>query len=159
MANRVNRAHWPTKENRQKYDVFLSLVWCMEKIGWNGPKWGQEDFSPTNQDLADILGRTDLDLENSYFLICFGIPNSQISRSPDFQISRNLGQAWAGLAGWAPRVGPRVVYFLILLLTFLGFVGNFWILGSSWYWNSHNTMLWTCGWYWKHILDPCQLYP
>ena len=30
----------------------------------DGPKWGQEDFFPTNPDLADILGRTDFDFEN-----------------------------------------------------------------------------------------------
>ena len=32
----------------------------MEKIASDGPKWGQEDFVPTNPDLADILGRMDL---------------------------------------------------------------------------------------------------
>ena len=31
-------------------------------------KWGQGDFAPTNQDLADILGDTDFDFENLYFL-------------------------------------------------------------------------------------------
>ena len=30
-------------------------------------KWGQEDFYPTNSDLADILGDTDFDFENFYF--------------------------------------------------------------------------------------------
>ena len=33
-------------------------------MAWDGPKWGQEDFFPTNPDLADILGRTDSDFEN-----------------------------------------------------------------------------------------------
>ena len=62
--NRVNRAHWPTKEN-----IFcFYFVRSMEKIAWDGPKWGQEDLFPTNPDLADILGRTDLDFENLYFL-------------------------------------------------------------------------------------------
>ena len=52
-------------------------------------------FVPTNPDLADILGRTDLDFENFYLLdlldpifLDFQVPrspNSQISRSPDFQ--------------------------------------------------------------------------
>ena len=41
----------------------------MEKIALDGTKWGQEKFLPTNPDLADILGRTDLDLENFHFLI------------------------------------------------------------------------------------------
>ena len=40
----------------------------MEKLAWNGPKWGRELFFPTNPDLADILGRTDLNFENLYFL-------------------------------------------------------------------------------------------
>ena len=39
----------------------------MEKMTWDGPKWGQEDFFPTNPDLADILGRTDLDFETFHF--------------------------------------------------------------------------------------------
>ena len=36
----------------------------MEKMGPDGPKWGQEDFFLANPDLADILGRTDFDFEN-----------------------------------------------------------------------------------------------
>ena len=39
----------------------------MEKMASDGPKWGQEDFFPTNPDLANTLGRTDLDFENFYF--------------------------------------------------------------------------------------------
>ena len=35
----------------------------MEKMAWDGPKWGQEDFFPTISDLANILGRTDLGFE------------------------------------------------------------------------------------------------
>ena len=27
----------------------------MEKMDWDGPKWGQEDCFPTNPDLADIF--------------------------------------------------------------------------------------------------------
>ena len=49
----------------------------MEKVASDG-------FSPTNPDLADILGRTDLNFENFYFFD-FLDPNSQISRFPDFQ--------------------------------------------------------------------------
>ena len=65
----------------------------MEKMAWDGPKWGQEDFFPTNPDLAHILGRTDLNFENCVFfldptLLDFQVPispNSHISRFPDFQ--------------------------------------------------------------------------
>ena len=56
----------------------------MEKMAWGGPKWVREDFLPTNLDLADILGRTDLDFENFDFLF-FG---PQISGFPGPQISK-----------------------------------------------------------------------
>ena len=52
-------------------------------------KWGQEDFFPTNPDLADILGDTDFDFEIVYILDFVWIPNFQISRFqiPNFQKS------------------------------------------------------------------------
>ena len=54
-------------------------------------------FFPANPDLADILGRTDFDFENFYFLDP-KFPDIQV---PNFQKS-GLGQAWAGLGpGWA----------------------------------------------------------
>ena len=61
----------------------------------NGPRWAQMGpggFFPTNPDLADILGRTDLDFENFLGGDFFG---SQISRFPgskilDFPISKFL---------------------------------------------------------------------
>ena len=64
----------------------------MEKLPQMAPNGAGRIFFPTNPDLADILGRTDLDLEKFLFFI-FWIPNFWISRSPDFQ---NLapGQAW-----------------------------------------------------------------
>ena len=58
-------------------------------MGPDGPKWGQEDFFPTDPDLADILDDTDFDFENFYFLIFLG---------PKFL-------AWAQLATWA-QLGP-----------------------------------------------------
>ena len=61
-------------------------------MGPDGPKWGQEDFFPTNPDLADILGRTYLDFENLYFLFFFRVPN--------FWLGPSLGPPT-----WAPR-GP-----------------------------------------------------
>ena len=67
----------------------------MEKMAWGGPKWGREDFFPTNPDLANILGRTELDVENFHFIdlldpkfLDFQVhrsPNSQIFRFPNFQ--------------------------------------------------------------------------
>ena len=59
----------------------------MEKMASDGPKWGQEDFFPTNPDLADILDRTDLDFLDPKFLD-FQVPrspNSRIPRFPDYQ--------------------------------------------------------------------------
>ena len=82
----------------------------MEKIAWDGPKWGQEDFFPANPDLADILGRTDFDFDNFCF---FGFVGSQIPRFPGSQISkfpdRGLGQAWADLdlLDHSSAVAPR----------------------------------------------------
>ena len=65
------------------------------KMAWGGPKWGPRGCVPTNPDLANILGRTDLDFENFYFFelldpifLDFQVPrspNSQIFRFPDFQ--------------------------------------------------------------------------
>ena len=69
-----------------------------------------EDSFPTNPDLADILGRTDVDFENSYSLVFFGYQISRFpgSRFPSFQQS-GLGQAWArcrlGLGRARPGLG------------------------------------------------------
>ena len=56
---------------------------------WDGPEWGWEDFVPTNPDLADILGRMDLDFENSYFwdLLDHTFLDFQVPRSPNSQMS------------------------------------------------------------------------
>ena len=65
-------------------------------------KWhemGPGGFFPTNPDLADILGDTDFDFENLYFL--------EESPGPFFQIPAKNG-AWkmpTPWAGWAPRLG------------------------------------------------------
>ena len=62
-------------------------------MGPDGPKWGQEDFFPTNPDLADILGDTDFDFENFYFLDFLGS-----------QLGPGLGPAWVWARAWA-RLG------------------------------------------------------
>ena len=66
----------------------------MEKMPWDGPKWGREDFFPTNPDLAHILGRTDLDFEILIFFLFVGpqisgFPGPQISKFLDFQVPRS----------------------------------------------------------------------
>ena len=73
----------------------------MEKIAWDGPKWGSRGMFPTNPDLADILGRTDLDLRICISFLFFGpqisgCPGPQISKFPDFQVPRFPDAAAAG---------------------------------------------------------------
>ena len=41
-------------------------------MGPDGPKWARRIFVPTDPDLADILGDTDFDFENLYFLDFLG---------------------------------------------------------------------------------------
>ena len=69
-------------------------------MGPDGPKWAQEDFFPTDPDLADILGRSDFDFENFHFWDFFG---SQISGLGPHGPT-HLGPAWAHPLG--PGVGP-----------------------------------------------------
>ena len=66
--------------------AFFTCFRSTEKMAWDGPNGTRRIFVPTNPDLADILGRTDLNFENCYFLI-FWNPTFWISRSPDLQIS------------------------------------------------------------------------
>ena len=104
----MNRAHGPTKENKQ----FLGNFWIFPAHAKNGPRWaqiGSGGFFHTNPDLANILGRTDLDFENFYFLVFFCISNFQISRT---QISKKkislgpgLGPAGLGLGSKARQLG------------------------------------------------------
>ena len=66
-------------------------------MGW--PQMGPGGFFPTNPDLANILGRTDLDFENLYFFHFLD------PKFLDFQVltfpKSGLGRAWA-----LGRVGP-----------------------------------------------------
>ena len=96
--NRVNRAHGPTKENRQKFCIF-PIFPAHAKNGPRGPQMGPGGFFPTNPDLADILGRTDFDLENIYFLDFLG-PHLGPDLGPAWaQLGPSLGPAWA--QAWA----------------------------------------------------------
>ena len=94
----MNKAHGPTKENRQN----LLFFWIFPAHAKNGPRWAQMDpvwFFPTNLDPANILRRTDFDFENFYFLDFLG---SQLGPSLA-QLGSSLGPAWA--RAWA-RLGP-----------------------------------------------------
>ena len=69
-------------------------------------KWGQEDLFPTNPDLADTLGRTDLDFDNFYFWEIL---------IPDFQIPGSWNQVpgygWLRLRGGTSRRHSRTAEF------------------------------------------------
>ena len=81
--------------------TFFGFFRPLEKMGPDGPKWGQEDFFPTNPDLADILGRTDLDFENFYLFFQFLDPKFLDFQVPDFQ-DLAPGRAWAMLEPSGP---------------------------------------------------------
>ena len=80
--------------------ILFAFFRSMEKLVPNGAR----SFFPINPDLADILGDTDFDFENLYFLDFFESPISRFPgpRFPNFQKS-GLGPAWARLG---PSLGP-----------------------------------------------------
>ena len=71
-------------------------------MGPDGPKWGQEDFFPTDPDLADILGDTDFDFENFHFFLFFGVPNSWLGPSLGPPTWARLGPTHLGPAWTHP---------------------------------------------------------
>ena len=71
---RLNRAHWPTKENRQQFLVFFFFNFSVR--GKLNPTWARS-FLSINPDLPSNWGDTDFDFETVYFLI-FWIPHFQI---------------------------------------------------------------------------------
>ena len=93
-----------------KIDDFFYIFPAHAKIGPRGPQMGPGGFFPTNPNLADILGDTDVDFENFYFWDFFG---SQISGlGPAWaQVGPSLGPAWSqrgpclGPPAWA-QLGP-----------------------------------------------------
>ena len=82
--NRVNRAHWPTKEDKQFVCLLLHFSGLWKNVPEIAPNGAGSCFVPANPHLADILGDTDFDFKYVYVLNFFG---SQISRFLDFQIS------------------------------------------------------------------------
>ena len=65
--NRVNRAHGPTKENRQNLGNFWIFP-AHAKNGPGGPQMGPGRFFPALKNIPDILGRTDFDFEIFIFI-------------------------------------------------------------------------------------------
>ena len=94
---RVDSSKGPPRENRQNFRIFLIFP-VHGKNGLRWPQIGPGGFFPTNPDLADILGRTDLDFENVYLIyfldpkfLDFQVPRSPNSQIPGSQISRFSG--------------------------------------------------------------------
>ena len=91
MTTKINDAS--TKEKIGNFLTFFGFFRFMEKMAWDGIKWGEDDCFPTNPDLVDILGRMGLDFEMfHFFLFCgahiSGFPGPKISKFQDFWISR-----------------------------------------------------------------------
>ena len=66
------------RPKKDKKSIFDFVVHGKNRPGWT--QIGPGGFFPTNPDLADILGRTDLNFK--YFFLFFGAPNVWMSRSP-----------------------------------------------------------------------------
>ena len=75
------------------------------------PNGARRIFVPTNPDLANILGRTDLDFENFYF--CHVLDpkflDFQVPRFPKSGLGRARLEPWAGLGPWAGWALGRVL--------------------------------------------------
>ena len=75
--------------------IFCSYIFGPWKKLPGMTQMGPGGFFPTNPDLADTLGRTDL---NFYIFFIFWTPNFWISRSPDLKIqirsAQNVGKVW-----------------------------------------------------------------
>ena len=63
--------------------VFLIFPVPREKIVPDGPKRGKMDFFPTDPDLAEILGDTDLNFEDFYVRDDFSGQDFLFSRFPE----------------------------------------------------------------------------
>ena len=127
--NRVNRAHWPTKENRHNFLVIFRFSRPTQKIAWDGPNCGREVLFPINPYLADILGDTEFDFENFDFLDVLAW--SQISGMPSN--SGNMGEKYF------QEFGPIFMGekdFRELVPIFCMDEGYFWEFGPNFYgWN------------------------
>ena len=85
--HRVNRAHWPTKENKQKHIIHLFVFsgpW--QKLPQMGPNGILEFFFLLIQTLPTFWAERIFILRTFTFLICW-TPIFWISRSPDLKIS------------------------------------------------------------------------
>ena len=106
LSLRLDSSHWPTKESRQK--IYNSCMFLGHgKICLKLPQMGPGGFFLLIQTLPTFWATHLLILRTVTFRT-FGIPNSQISRSPEIWPGPGLGRAGPGLGFGAgePRVGP-----------------------------------------------------
>ena len=80
----------------------------MEKMAWDGPKWGQEDFLLLIQTLSTFWAERIWILRSFLFFLLFGsqisgFPGPQISKFPDQGLGR-LGPAGAPSATPPPQL-------------------------------------------------------
>ena len=108
--NRVNRAHWPTKENRQNFDIFWIFP-AHTKNGPGGPQMGRgRFFLGVKKTLPTFWAERILILRILFFWIFLG---SQISGLGP--LGPSLGPpTWAQFGpihvgpAWAQPLGPSV---------------------------------------------------
>ena len=97
--NRVNRAHWPTKENKHFFYVFRPT----QKMRPDGPKWAPGRFCfLLIQTLPTFWAERILDFENCYFFLFFGFPNFWLGPTWAQLGPTHLGPAWAHPLGLVP---------------------------------------------------------
>ena len=89
----------------------------MEKMTWDGPKWGQEGLLPANPELADILGDMDLHFEN-FHVFAFGDSNIM-----DFQVPR-FPKSGPGRARLEPSGDMLIFYYVFFLCLRLFHLGE-----------------------------------
>ena len=94
IPNRKNKAHWPTKENKQNVQEFLNF-WAHAKICLKWPQMRPGGFFPTDPDLADILGDTHFDFENLIPTLWISrFQNSSISKIPTGREAASIAKIW-----------------------------------------------------------------
>ena len=60
---------------------------------------------PTNPDLADILGDTDIDFANLYFSVFFWVPHFQVPGFPDEHFAVNISMDLTHVRRESCRIG------------------------------------------------------
>ena len=83
--------------------MYFLFFRSMEKMAWDGPKWGQEDFFLLIQTLPTFWAER-IWLLRSFIFLIFWIPNFWTSRSPDCQIPRTRPGPSLGGLGPAPAL-------------------------------------------------------